>query len=165
MIYNPHDQSWPVGHAMTSWTPRDSDRFEAKVTWSHVFPTSIGVRHGVSKGSEDGRRPPTLQASHPWNDHKAVSGIDCQQGVQGLGMAGRGKTLKSPPLAIRLWFHERRGFRERIEDKKMWWDGFIALDESLHVSASSLSYCLCHCSQRCTTVRRGFEAQRTRDDS
>jgi hypothetical protein len=40
------------------------------------------VRRGVSKGVEDGRRPPTLWASHHQN------GL----GAKGLGMAGLGET-------------------------------------------------------------------------
>jgi hypothetical protein len=36
----------------------------------------IGVRHGVSKGVEDGlwHRPPILLAGHPLNGHKGVEG-------------------------------------------------------------------------------------------
>jgi hypothetical protein len=34
---------------------------------------NIGVRGGLSKGAEDGRRPPALQAGNPWNDCKTVS--------------------------------------------------------------------------------------------
>jgi hypothetical protein len=31
----------------------------------HIFMISIGIWRGVSKGVEDGRRPPALQAAHP----------------------------------------------------------------------------------------------------
>jgi hypothetical protein len=49
-------------------------------------PVILGVRRRVSKGVEDGRRPPALR------------------GVEGLGTAGPGETLGSqwPPFAIRL---------------------------------------------------------------
>jgi hypothetical protein len=33
------------------------------------------VREGGSKGEEDGRRPPALQAGHPPNGRKAVWGV------------------------------------------------------------------------------------------
>jgi hypothetical protein len=61
-----------------------------------------GGRNGVSKGIEDGRRPPTLRADHPLNSRKAVSGVAKLQSVEGYGMAGPNNTLGSPwpPLAI-----------------------------------------------------------------
>jgi hypothetical protein len=63
----------------------------------------IGVQRGVSKGVEDGRRPPALWAGHRSNSCKAVSGAVRPQGVEGLSMAGPCETLRSPwpPLAIR----------------------------------------------------------------
>jgi hypothetical protein len=39
------------------------------------------VRRGVSKGEEDGCRPPALQAGHPPNGCKAVLGVARPQGV------------------------------------------------------------------------------------
>jgi hypothetical protein len=39
------------------------------------------VREGVSKGEEDGRRPPALRAGHPPNGRKAIWGVACPQGV------------------------------------------------------------------------------------
>jgi hypothetical protein len=66
------------------------------------------ARHGVSKGVEDSRRPPALQAGHSRNSHKAVSGVARPQGIEGLGMVGPGDTLGSPwiplGLAIRVLF-------------------------------------------------------------
>jgi hypothetical protein len=63
----------------------------------------IGVRSGVSKGVEDGRRLLAWSAGHPWNGSNAISGVACPQGIDGLGMANPGETLGSPwpPLAIR----------------------------------------------------------------
>jgi hypothetical protein len=63
------------------------------------------VRRGVSKGVEDGRRPPVLWAGHPQNGRKAVLGVACPQGVEGMGMADLAETLGSPwiPLAVRAW--------------------------------------------------------------
>jgi hypothetical protein len=52
----------------------------------------IGVQRGVSKGVEDGRRPPTLQTGHTSNGRKAVSGVARPQHIEGLGMAGPGET-------------------------------------------------------------------------
>jgi hypothetical protein len=51
------------------------------------------VRRGVSKGVEDGRRPPVLRAGHLKNSCKAVSGVARSRGVEGSGMAGPGETL------------------------------------------------------------------------
>jgi hypothetical protein len=60
-------------------------------TFEHFtpFPLLIGVRRGVCKGVDGGR--------------KAVSGLACPQGMEGLGMAGPSDILGSqwPPLAIR----------------------------------------------------------------
>jgi hypothetical protein len=39
------------------------------------------VREGVSKGEEDGRRPPALRKGHPPNGRKAVWGVSRPQGV------------------------------------------------------------------------------------
>jgi hypothetical protein len=44
------------------------------------------ARRGVSKGVEDGRRPPALWAGYPKHAHKAVSGV---------GHGGPGETLGS----------------------------------------------------------------------
>jgi hypothetical protein len=38
---------------------------------------------GVSKGVEDGCRPPALRAGHPWNDRKFVLGVARLVGVEG----------------------------------------------------------------------------------
>jgi hypothetical protein len=43
----------------------------------------VDVWHGVFKAVEDCRRPPSLRAGHPRNDHKAVSGMAHPQGVEG----------------------------------------------------------------------------------
>jgi hypothetical protein len=66
-------------------------------------PGNRSVWRGVSKGVEDGRRPPALRAGHPRNGRKAASGVARPQGVEGSGMAGPGETLGSPwiHLAIR----------------------------------------------------------------
>jgi hypothetical protein len=47
----------------------------------------------VSKGVEDGHRLLALQAGHPRKSWKAVLGVAHPQGIEELGMAGRGKTL------------------------------------------------------------------------
>jgi len=83
---------------------------------SYDWMRGIGVRRGVSKGVEDGCRPPVLQEDLPWNGPKAVSGKTPPQAVQWLGMSDPGETLGSPwpPLAIRAWIGwEERGGR--------WW--------------------------------------------
>jgi hypothetical protein len=74
------------------------------------------VRCGVPKGVEDGCRLPVLQAGHPRNGCKAVSGVARLQGVEGLGMAGLGETLGSPwiPLAIRAWLTVPHSFRNLL---------------------------------------------------
>jgi hypothetical protein len=80
--------------------------------WDEVFqachsPSAFAspVRRGVSKGVEEGRRPPALRTGYPKNGHMAVSGVARLQGVEGLGEAGPGVTLGSPwiPLTIRLF--------------------------------------------------------------
>jgi hypothetical protein len=58
------------------------------------------VRRGVSKGVEDGRRPPILQADHPQNDRKAVSGVAHLHGEEGSGWAGPGETLGIPWIPL-----------------------------------------------------------------
>jgi hypothetical protein len=65
----------------------------------------IGVWHGVFKGVEDGRRLPALSAGHPKNGCKVVSRAAHPQGIEGLGMAGPGETLRSLwiPLALQAW--------------------------------------------------------------
>jgi hypothetical protein len=65
----------------------------------------MGARRGVSRGVEDGLRPPALWAGYTQKGRKAVSGVARQQGIQGSGIVGLGKTLGSPrsPLALRLW--------------------------------------------------------------
>jgi hypothetical protein len=69
----------------------------------HGWKEDRGVQSGVSKGVEDGRRPPVLWAGHPWNSRKTVLGVARLQGVEVLGMAEPSDTLGSPwpPLAIR----------------------------------------------------------------
>jgi hypothetical protein len=42
----------------------------------------IGLWRGVSKGVEDGRIPPTLQAGYPQTGCKAVSGVASSQDVE-----------------------------------------------------------------------------------
>jgi hypothetical protein len=66
--------------------------------------STIGVRRGVSKRVEDGRRLPALQAGHPRNGRVVISGVARPQGIEGLGMADPSDALGSPwpPLAIRL---------------------------------------------------------------
>jgi hypothetical protein len=72
----------------------------------------IGVRRRVSKGVEDGRKPPALGKGR-----KAVSGVARLQGLEGLGIAGPSDTLGSPwpTLAIRQcrhrYCHRRRHCR------------------------------------------------------
>jgi hypothetical protein len=53
-------------------------------------------------GVQKGRSRPQ---GRPRNGHKAISGVAHPQGVEGLGMAGPGETLRSPwlPLAICPW--------------------------------------------------------------
>jgi hypothetical protein len=43
---------------------------------------TIDVRRVVSKGVEEGRRPPALREGHPGNSCTAVSGVACPQGVE-----------------------------------------------------------------------------------
>jgi hypothetical protein len=45
-------------------------------------PIYIGVRRGVSKRVEDGRRLPALRVGPPRNGHKAVSGVAQPQGIE-----------------------------------------------------------------------------------
>jgi hypothetical protein len=73
------------------------------VTWVFgffAFFFTRRVRRGVSKGVEDGRRPPALRGVHPRNGHKAVSVVARPQGVEGLGMGGPGETLGSPWIPL-----------------------------------------------------------------
>jgi hypothetical protein len=58
--------------------------------------THMGAWQGVYKGVEDGHRLPVLRAGHPQNGHKAISGVACPPGIEGLGMAGPAETLGSP---------------------------------------------------------------------
>jgi len=76
------------------------NRYVIWVIWHVGRVIGRPVRRRVSKGVEDGRRPPTVWAGHPRNGRKVVLGVACPQGVEGSGMAGPGKTL---PLAIRAW--------------------------------------------------------------
>jgi hypothetical protein len=72
--------------------------------WQGIeFVAIRSVQRGVSKGVEDGHRPLALLAGHTRKGRKAVSGMAHPQGVEGLGMAGPGETLRSLwiPLAIR----------------------------------------------------------------
>jgi hypothetical protein len=61
---------------------------------------NISVRRGLSKGVEDGHRPPPGERATP---KTIVSGVARRQGIEGLGMVALGETLGSPwpPLAIR----------------------------------------------------------------
>jgi hypothetical protein len=43
----------------------------------------VGVRRGMSRIVEDGRRPPALLVGHPRNGCKAVLGVARPQGVEG----------------------------------------------------------------------------------
>jgi hypothetical protein len=63
-------------------------------------PGDRPIWRGVSKGEEDGRRPPTLWAGYSRNGHNAVLGVARLQGVEGLGMAGPGETLGSPWIPL-----------------------------------------------------------------
>jgi hypothetical protein len=78
-----------------------SRRREQKPFASFADPTPgykchevIVERRGVSKGVEDSRRPPNLQANQPFQGWPTP---------EGLGMAGQGGTLVRPwpPIAIR----------------------------------------------------------------
>jgi hypothetical protein len=100
------------------------------------------VRCEVSKGVEDGRRPPALQADHPRNVRKAISGVARLQGVSGLVWASRGETLGRPwiPLPTRpctppslcqqRW---KLGLRIYIRENKMGLIIFLILDNSISV--------------------------------
>jgi hypothetical protein len=50
----------------------------------------------VSKGVEDGRRPPAVGAGQSCNSCKANLGMASPQGIEGLVMAGLEVTLGSP---------------------------------------------------------------------
>jgi hypothetical protein len=69
---------------------------------------TIGVRRGVSKGVEDGRRPPALRVGDLRNDRKAVSGVAPPQGIEGSGIAGPGEPLGSYTSLVEtprpLWY-------------------------------------------------------------
>jgi hypothetical protein len=43
----------------------------------------MGVRRGVSKGVEDGSRPPTLRVGHLWKGFMTVSGVAHPKGIEG----------------------------------------------------------------------------------
>jgi hypothetical protein len=58
------------------------------------------VREGVSKGEEDGHRPPALRAGHSPNGHKAVWGVARPAGIE-AGEAG--ETLGSPWIPLPVW--------------------------------------------------------------
>jgi hypothetical protein len=75
-----------------------------------------GGRRGVSKGVEDGCRPPALWAGPPRNGRKAGSRVARPQGVEGSSMVGPIHTLGSPwpPLAIRPCFGE--AWRSPVQD-------------------------------------------------
>jgi hypothetical protein len=47
-----------------------------------VATTTRPIRRGVSKGVQDGRRPPALRVGHPRNSFKAISGVACPQSVE-----------------------------------------------------------------------------------
>jgi hypothetical protein len=86
------------GHLLPLWTmdtPRHTPMSATDVSFSfrfseiyHALVSSTGIRRGVSKRVEDGRRPPALRAGHPQNSHKAVSRVACPQGLEGSSMAG-----------------------------------------------------------------------------
>jgi hypothetical protein len=59
---------------------------ESKVT--------IGIRRGVSKRVENGRRPPTIWVGYPRNSHL---GVAYPQGLERSGMARPGETLMATP--------------------------------------------------------------------
>jgi hypothetical protein len=48
------------------------------------------------KGYPRGKMAAALRAGHPPNNRKAVWGMARPQGIEGLGIAGRGETLGSP---------------------------------------------------------------------
>jgi hypothetical protein len=66
-------------------------------------PLGSPILCGVSKGVEDGCRPPALQASHPMNGCKAISGVARLQGIEGSGKADPGETLRSPWIPFAIW--------------------------------------------------------------
>jgi hypothetical protein len=57
-------------------------------TFGHInknLKCSGGIWHGLSKGVEDGRRPPALRAAifasgHPCTGHKPISGVAAETG-------------------------------------------------------------------------------------
>jgi hypothetical protein len=65
-----------------------------------IVEKSRAVREGVSKGEEDGRRPPALRAGHPPN--------------------GPHETFVRPwiPLPVRAWKREVKEKRKGQKDKK-----------------------------------------------
>jgi hypothetical protein len=72
--------------------------YEIEIEKSHIcriVDVCKPVWHGVSKGVEDCRRPPALQAGYPRTGHKAVLGVARPQGIEGSGMVGLGGTLGS----------------------------------------------------------------------
>jgi hypothetical protein len=56
-------------------------------------------------GVEDAHRLPAQRAGYPRKGLKAVLGVACLPGAEGLGRVGPSDTLWSPwpPLAVRLW--------------------------------------------------------------
>jgi hypothetical protein len=108
-----HVVTWPCHHATMppchhATPPR---RYAATPSRRHMA-TCRPVRRGVSQGVEDSRRLLGARAAggSPLRGHKTVSGVARPQGVEELGMAGRGETLGSPwiPLAIRACGHLAR---------------------------------------------------------
>jgi hypothetical protein len=55
----------------------------SEYVWKSKF--ILDVRRGVSKGIEDGRRPPSLWAGLPRYGYMTVSGVACPEGVVGHG--------------------------------------------------------------------------------
>jgi hypothetical protein len=88
----------PAGQMI--WATNGTDLREKLLTEGRFYDqmdterlgTSKPVWCGVSKGVEDGCRPPILQAGHPQISRKAVSGVDHPQNVE---MADLGETLGS----------------------------------------------------------------------
>jgi hypothetical protein len=71
--------SCPLGFSISTSLPQKNYFLAMNPPRSSSRP----VQRAVSKGVEDGQRPPALQVARP-------------QGIEGLGMAGPGETLGSP---------------------------------------------------------------------
>jgi hypothetical protein len=65
------------------------------------------VRRGVSKGVEEGCRPYTLRAGHPWNSCKVISGCDLLTGFKSVEHGGPGwnsrESMATPCHTPMIW--------------------------------------------------------------